>query len=412
MNPFKNISKRPIFRELSWYTFAQIVVQIVAFISAIVVTRYLGPVNLGLYSFVQNYVATLLTVGGGMDFYFMWKIAKSDNHVADVQQFVGYKFSIYILLTTFGIIGAIIVLPNDLAFLVAIMLVPACLNSLSVFSLYVTATERARLMSVVQIIVSLALLVVKVVLVYTHSPLYFFVMVAAADSALGGIIIATVLLRQPLWKGFFRTFRLPSFMKSVTFLYSIRFSVLAIVFWQLLLRVDQLILATFSNGYTLGIYAAAVKIAEVPNFLAGVLSTALVSRMALISDKRDEASLNRLRKIMLFYFFVGLAIAVVIIVCAPFAVRVLYGYQFEGSIAVLRAYALSIPAMYMNYFFLGMYGARDKYYQQIGIFAFALAANIILIYVLTPILGIPGTALATAIAYTIAALCFYINIKK
>jgi len=412
MNLFKNLFNQEIFKQLSWYTFAQIVVQGSAFLSAIIVTRYLGPINLGLYSFVQNYVGTLLTVGGGMDFYFTWKIAKSDNHFRDVQQFIGYKFSIYILLTIFGLLSAWLILPRDIAFMISIMLVPACINSLSVFSLYLTATDRARFMSMIQIVSSVSLLLIKIVLVLLKSPLYHFVIVAAVDSAIGGVLILIILIRMSEWQYFLRSFKIPSFIKSISFLYSIRLSIIAIIFWQLLLRVDQLILATFSNAYTLGIYSAAVKIAEVPNFLAGVLSAALISRMAYISTREDEESKKKLQKIMSSYFLVGSLIALGIIIFAPLAIHILYGNKFIDSVAVLRAYSLSIPFMFMNYFFLGMYGARDRQHHQIGIFGFAVFINILLVYVLTPRFGLTGTALATASAYMVAALGFYFNLEN
>lgn len=412
MNLFKSLFKQDIFKQLSWYTFAQIAVQGSAFLSAIIVTRYLGPINLGLYSFVQNYVGTLLTVGGGMDFYFTWKIAKSDNHFRDIQQFIGYKFSIYILLTIFGLLAAWLILPKDIAFMISIMLVPACVNSLSVFSLYLTATDRARFMSLIQIVSSVSLLLIKIILVLLKSPLYSFVIVAAVDSAIGGVLILVILIRMSEWKHFFTSFKIPSFLKSISFLYSIRLSIIAIIFWQLLLRIDQLILATFSNAYTLGIYSAAVKIAEVPNFLAGVLSAALISRMSYISTQQDEASKKKLQKIMQSYFIVGSLIALGIIIFAPFAVHVLYGNRFADSVVVLRAYSLSIPFMFMNYFFLGMYGARDRQHHQIGIFGFAVLANILLVYILTPIYGLTGTALATSIAYMVAVAGFYFNLEK
>jgi O-antigen/teichoic acid export membrane protein len=412
MNLFKALFKGSFLKELSWYTSAQIIVQISAFLSAIIIARYLGPTNLGLLSFVQNYVGILLTVGGGMEYYFTWKIAKSENYFDDVQKYLGYKFSVYILLTVIGIILAWIVMPKDIAFMISIVLIPVSIQSLGVFSIYAIATNRARLMSIVQVVSSLSLIAVKIALAMLEAPLYMFVVVVALDMILAGILISMYFLTKEEWKGFFSTIKIPSFVSSVTFIYTIRFSVLALVFWQLLLRVDQMALATFTNAYTLGIYSAAVKIAEVPNFLAGVISAALISRIAKISNQDTEYSKDKLRTIMLGYFLIGSCISLGIILFAPLIVNVLYGDKFIDSILVLKAYALSIPGMFMNYFFLGIYGARDKYKQQILIFGVAVTVNVILVYALTPIMGIMGAALSTSLAYTISAVWFYFNYKK
>jgi O-antigen/teichoic acid export membrane protein len=385
-------------------------VQVASFFSAVIVSRYLGPINLGLYSFVQNYVNVVLTIISGMDFYFVWKLAKSDNYFRDIKLFIGYKFNIYIFLAIVGITSAWVVLPHDIAFMVTILLAPVFIQSLNIFSYYAMANDRAKLVAIVQIVVAVVLLVLKVGLVFLKVPLFWFIAVAAVDLILSGSIMGFYFLRQKEWRKLFFGFEFPTLLESIKFLFSIRLSILALMCWSLLLRIDQLILATFSNAYTLGIYSAAVKIAEVPNFLAGVLSTALISRMAYISTREDLISKQKLKTIMSSYFIVGSVIALGIVIFSPLAIHILYGAKFAESAIVLRAYALSIPGMFMNYFFLGMYGVKDRHHHQILIFGTALVINIILIYVLTPIYGLVGTALATAIAYTVSALGFYLNL--
>lgn len=409
---FKNLLRKPIFRELSWYAIAQIVVQVISFLSVIIVARYLGPVNLGLYSFVLNYAVVTLTFIGGMDFYFTWKIAKSEDYYRDVKEYVGHKFNIYVSFSILGIIFAWVILPKDLAFMSTIILAPVFVQSLNTFSYYAMATNRAKLMSIVQIVSAIALFLIKIYLVFIKAPLYMFVFVLALDLILTGIILFIYFIRMSEWKKSFSDFKLPSVLSSLTFLYSIRLSIIALSCWHLLLRMDQLILATISNAYTLGIYSAAVKIAEVPNFLAGILSTALISRIAYTSLKNDDISKSNLKKMMFAYLISGIIIAIFIILIAPLAIEMLYGSKFIDSIPVLRAYALSIPGMFMNYFFLGTYGATDRRNHQVAIFSFAVVINILLVYMLTPIYGVVGTAFATSIAYTVSAIGFYVNLEN
>ncbi len=408
----KNFFGVKIFQDLSWYTLGQIIVQGVAFFSAVIVSRYLGPINLGLYSFVQNYVGTILTVIGGTDFYFTWKIAKSGNYYRDVVECFAYKLYLYIVLACIGVVSALVVLPSDVAFMVSIMLVPVFIQSLNAFSFYVLATNRAKLMATTQVLSAILLLGIKVGLVYLKAPLYAFVIVSSVDLILSGIIFTFYFMRFSEWREALKEYTFPPFIKVFSFMYSIRLSIIALIFWQLLQRIDQLILATFSNAYTLGIYSAAVKVAEVPNFLAGILSAALISRMAYVATNNDEDSKRKLKKIMLSYFVIGTGIALTIVLFAPLAVHVLYGIKFIDSVSVLRAYALSIPGMFMNYFFLGMYGAKERQHNQIGIFGTAVGINIVLVYVLTPVFGLVGTAYATVISYTVAALGFYSVLDK
>lgn len=407
----ETIFERPIFKELSWYTVAQILVLSFSFLGVIIISRYLGPSQLGLYSFTQNYVAIFLAVAGSVDFYIMWKIAKVPSNLTAVGDQVGHKINIYIVLVFLGVTSAWITLPNDVAFFVSIMLAPVFLQSFNVFSIYAVATSRASLISVVQVLAAFILFGMKIFLVFVGASLVWFVGIATLDLILTGIIMSVYFLRIPEWREVFSRFKVPSFMTSASFFYSIRASIFAVVSWQYLLRADQLVLATFSNAHALGIYSAAVKVAEVPNFLAGVLSTALVSRIAYISTNSDVASKNKLNKMTTYYLIAGTVIGLFILVFAPLAIQVLYGSEFSESIPVLRAYALTIPGMFLTYFFIGVYGARGRYYLQAIIFGLSIAVNIVLVYLLTPIYGLVGTAMATVIAYTGASLALYFNLK-
>lgn len=408
----KNLLLRPIFKDLSWYTLAQVFVQGTSFFSVIIVSRYLGPINLGLYSFVINYVGAFLTVIGGMDFYFGWKLSKSENPYEDFKIYLGHKFNIYIVISLFGLLSAWYVLPKDVATLVSIILITISFQSLNTFLIYAVINNRAKLVAMVQIINAGIMFILKVALVFLKAPLIWFVIISAFDLILAGILFSLYFLRMPEWKKVFYSFKLPSLFSSFIFLYSIRLSIISLIFWQLLLRIDQLILATLSNAYTLGIYSAAVKISDVPNFLAGVLSNALISRVVYISMKNDQESKSNLKKIMIYYLGVGFLLFFVFLIFAPFIVHVLYGSRFIESIPVLRIYALSIPAMFLVSFFINVYGAKDRYHHQIAIFGSSLAINVILIYILTPIYGLSGTAFATVIAYTLSALLFYFNLNK
>lgn len=402
----------PIFKELSWYTFAQLFIQGASFISVVIVSRYLGPANLGLYSFVLNYVGAFLTIIGGMDFYFAWKLAKSGNQFEDFKIYIGHKLNVYVSLSLLGLISAWYILPKDVALLVSVILLTVSLQSLNTFLIYAVINNRAKLVATVQIISAGVLLLAKISLVFFKAPLVWFIAISAFDLIFSGLIFSIYFLRKSEWRRTFSTFIMPSLLSSFIFLYSTRLSILSIILFQLLLRIDQLILATITNAHSLGIYSAAVKISDVPNFLAGVLSNALASRISYISTKDDLASKRNFKNIMLYYAGVGFIIFIMFLIFAPLAVKVLYGSKFLEAVPVLRAYSLSIPSMFLVSFFINVYGVRDRYHHQVAIFGASLFINVILIYALTPIFGLSGTAFATVIAYFFAASVFFFNLNK
>jgi O-antigen/teichoic acid export membrane protein len=203
----------------------------------------------------------------------------------------------------------------------------------------------------------------------------------------------------------------PTVTNTIKFMYSIRMSLIVIVLWQLIVRVDQFLLAAITDAYTLGIYAVAVKIAEIPNFFAGIMYTALIARVSLFAKEEDTHSKVRIRKVLITYFSIGLFFAAIIIITAPLLVHILYGAKFLEAIPVLRAYAISIPGMFLCLHYFAIYGAKDKHFHQSVIFGTGIIINSILIYVLTPIMGVVGAALATSCAYSFVALSFYLHVR-
>jgi len=251
----------------------------------------------------------------------------------------------------------------------------------------------------------------KVFLVNFHAPLLAFVAVSAGDTFFMVTLLALFFLSNPeIRKPFFYA-SFPSIFSTIKFLYAIRFMVISLALWQLLLRVDQLVLATFSNAYTLGIYSAAVKITEVPNFFAGGIYASLVAHIASTALRKDDHSKNSIRKVMLLYFSSGTVISILTIITAPFIVSLLYGPKFIEVTPILRVYALSIPGMFLVYHYLAIYAVQGKHLQQAFIFSLGIIINIVLIYILTPIFGITGTAFATVISYTFMSGVFYLHMR-
>lgn len=409
---FTTLLTHPTLKKLSWYTLAQIVVQSVGFLSAVIVSRYLGPVNLGFYSFALNYVGATLAVVAGMDFYYVWKLAKTTEKEKEVFTFIGHKINTYLVLIFFGTLFAYFYVPETIVTFVFIILLPSVLQSFSVFTLYTAATERARLLSMTQITSSVLLFFCKVILVQLHAPLYAFIIIASIDLVINGLILFFYFIRKELWRKIFVEQTFPRLQETFSFILSIKTSIVALGSWQLLLRVDQLVLATVANANTLGLYFASTKIAEMPNFLAGVLSTALIQKISHASINTSLENKKRLQSLVAIFFVVGALIAISIILFAPIIVSILYGETFKGATSILRVYSLSIPPLFLNYLFLGIFGSKEKHTLQMLVFVTSLAVNATLVVLLTPLWGAKGAALGTVVAYSCSALFFYLALLK
>ena len=107
-NKVRTILSLSMAREMFLYGVANTIGYISSFIAVFFVARYLGPSNLGLYSFVQNYSALYITIVGGADYYYSWSIARAEDKFASMREYIKHKFFLASFLTLIGIILAYI----------------------------------------------------------------------------------------------------------------------------------------------------------------------------------------------------------------------------------------------------------------------------------------------------------------
>ncbi len=406
---FKKIPK-----EISWYTAAQIITQFFAFIGVSIVSRYLGPTNLGLYSFAQNFIGVFLSCVNGLELYFTWKIAQSENSIQEVKKFFGHKLHLTMTLTLISIVSALIVLPVDVAILCIVMSLPLFLHSLTGFALYANAKSNAKVYAKSQISAGVILLIARIVLVLVKAPLIYIALLSSIDLILTSVLIAYHYLSQKVWYTEFIKHALPRYWQTLKLILHIRYSILAFVLWQLILRADQLILATFAGAYTLGIFSAAAKIAEVPNFLAGILYVYTIPKFSRDVDSHSDTTsfFVKYKKIVLSYLYTSIPITLGIILFAPLIVKIIYGADYGDSVYVLRLYALSIPPMFLTYFFFSLYGSENRYKLQSAIFAINFVLNIGIVKISNYWFGLPGVALSSFLSYSILVGMFAFMYNK
>jgi len=396
----KELLSLSIVKEMSFYSASQVVVQAASFLGVILVGRYLGPTNLGLYSFSQDFILSFLTILIGINFYFSFEIAKEGNKIEKLKTFIFHKLYLTIFLLFLANLSAFIILPKDVALLVFTTSLPLFFQPLSAFSIYATSNKYAKLSSIVAAIGALVSLFLRGFLVYFEAPLFYFTFIAGLDLTLVSILSFFYFYKQKdFFKGY-KTYSIPKLQDTFSFLYRVRFDIFYSISWLSLLRVDKLTLALLVPAKDLGIYSAALKIAEVPNVLAGVLYTALLSRIHTIQTKDD----HRLKKSFYLYLVSSLGITFGVIIFAPIAVSILYGPEFSDSASVLRVYALTIVPMFLAYYYIGIYGAHKKSHIMTMVFSGTLLCNFIFVVIGTKLYGLIGAAAGTVLAYYIAII--------
>jgi PST family polysaccharide transporter len=412
------MSKLSALREAGFYGLSNIVNQAMAFIAMIFVSRYLGPTNLGLLAFVQNYSGIFLSLIAGADYYFSWEIGKRENKLDFIKEYITHRLYFTLLVLLFGLGFAFYTFPKDLLLYTLIVMSSFVFTVFSPLYLYSLYEKRAKLIFWVQTISMLFLFVCKILLVILKAPLIYFVIISSIDIALNSLLyLYYYLSTHTTWKNKLLKFKFFNPLKTLYFYFDIRYAILAPLLWVLLMRADQLMLGFLtskidllklgeSGAYNLGIYNAAVKLAEIPNTLASIVYLVLISRMVKIVEKADEV---RLKKVFNFYILSGGIFALFIYIFAPIMVSLVYGSKFQDSINVLKIYGISIVFVYVITYYLALLGAKDQHRFQSFVFLLGVVINMALVILLTPVFGLVGTAWATVISYGLVACIFFIK---
>lgn len=195
------------------------------------------------------------------------------------------------------------------------------------------------------------------------------------------------------------------------------FSTLLLDSWPLIIssslimvymRIDQIMIASLLGNQETGVYAAAVRIAEISYFVPMVVVS---STFPVIVEKKNQSAkeldrgMQRLYKILTALSYVT---SILLTLCSEPIVLNLYGYSYSPAVSSLVVLAWSST-------WVGLGIARSSYLSAINrnilhlkSIAFATLLNVALNYVLIPRIGIIGAGVATNISYSFAAYfsCF------
>lgn len=186
---------------------------------------------------------------------------------------------------------------------------------------------------------------------------------------------------------------------------------IALFVLQLNYRIDLIMLENIKGISAVGIYSVGVHIAELLKQLPLALGLVLFSRT--INWNRETENIDKLMLLIKYSIRIIAAISLIICIFIVWAVPIVYGEAYYGSIKVIWTLVIGIISLSI-FHNLQIYSAGQGK-PEIAIYTFipALLLNIILNYVLIPRLSYIGAGIASTISYSFGALIYlcYFKIK-
>lgn len=368
---------------------------------SIYVARYLGPEQFGVLSYALAIVAIFMAVSRlGMESILVRDLAKYP------QQAKAYMSTAFGLMMIAAIAGLVILstliyfFESDEQTKIYIWIIATGLlfQTLLVVDYNFQAQVKAKYSSIAKSIALAISSSIKIYLVWVQADLQSFAVAHAFDYLIIAIMLVTMHLvqkQQGFVLGFDKQLIKP-LLKSAWPM------VLSAVSAMLYMRIDQIMIKNMLDAHELGLYAAATKIYEGWIIIPFVISISLMPAIVKLKQSAPEKYEANMSKLFALVFWPGILVAIIASFAGAWIIQLTFGQAYINASTVL------IIVMWTAAFTaLGSVTARyltvEGMEKKIAVRTFvALVINIALNWLLIPIYGIEGAAIATLMTIVFA----------
>jgi O-antigen/teichoic acid export membrane protein len=389
-------NRRKVLKNVYWAVLGKVVSIISQLLVGVMVARYLGPEKFGLMNYVMSYVMLFSVFATfGLDGIEIREMSKTN---ANKNAIMGTAFTLrlgFALVTILLILVTLWRFESDsytfsMVMIYSLMLICSAFNVIRnyftaiVLNEYVVKTEISR-----TVIGAL----IKVGLLLFHCSLTWFIVASTFDFMLvgGGYLYS---YRKKV--GSVREWKVSSSMAKslIRASFPLLLSGTAIIIYQ---KIDAVMIRNMLDSASVGQFSAADRITQLSIFVPMMVAQT-VTPLLVKAHQEDEVRYHEKRQqFMDIMVWSGIAMAVVMCLFASPVIRILYGPQYVAAIPVLQIMAWKTV-------FVALLSASGQIIVIENLQNYAVLRNILgcavsigLNYLLIPVWGIIGSAVATVI---------------
>jgi len=395
-------------KNTGWLFADQIVRMGVGLFVGVWVARYLGPEQYGLFSYAVAFAALFSSIATlGLNDIATRNIIRDSSKANEI---IGTAFLLKVIsgiAVTVLTIGAItIVRPHDglTHWLVGIIAAGTVFQAFDVIDIWFESQVQSRYVVYAKNGAFLAISVIKIILILMSMPLITFAWAGLAEIVVGsaGVVIVYLVNGKQLraWRA-----RLKMAKMLLRDSWPLIFSgIVSMVY----LRIDQVMLGQMVGNEEVGVYSAAVRLAEVWYFVPMIVYSSVLPGIVEVKAVSDELFYAHLQKIYNLMALMAYAIAIPMTFLSGWIVGTLFGIAYVKAGPMLSV--LIWAGVFVN---LGV--ARSLFLMSMNwtkvhlmtVFLGCLI-NVALNFLLIPRYGGMGAVIASCVAYWFAAhgACF------
>lgn len=375
----------------------------VGLVVGIWIARYLGPSQYGLLSYAASLVAVFSAIAMlGLDAIVVRDIVRCPEKE---QEILGTAFTLRLVAGVAAYLMTMVTIfvlrpDDDLSqLLVGVMGWVLVFGAFDTIDLWFQSKVRSKFVVYAKNAAFLFASTLRIAFILMKAPLFAFAAANAIEIGLGAVGLCYMYRRNDQFLRSWRT----SWALARKLLSDCWPLVLSGIVFMVYLRIDQVMLGQMADSREVGIYASAVKIAEIWFFVPTAIVSSVFPNIIKARESDEQEFYGRLQKLYNLLAFIGYAIAIPTTFLAGIIVYLMYGEAYAGAAPMLILLIWSDV-------FANLAVARNAYLMAMNwtwvLFFMVLAGalvNIALNYLLIPRYGGVGAAAASLVSYWIAA---------
>lgn len=382
------------FKNSSWMMTEYAFKIISAIFVFIYMARYLGPENFGVLSYALAIVAIFMAISRlGMESILVRDLAK---YPEQAKAYMGTAFSLMFA----AAIVCLLILSILIYFLESdpqIKLYIWIISTGLIFQIFLVidygfqSQVKAKYSSIAKSIALAFSSIIKIYLVWIHADFLLFVIFYALDHVIIALmlIITHIIKEQPSFLFVFNSRLVKPLLKSAWPM------VLSAVCFMLYSRLDQLMIKYYLDMEQLGLYAAAAKIFEGWTMIPFILVISLLPMIVKIKETSPSEYQRKTVYIYRLFLMASLTVALLTSIFSKEIIQIVFGSAFEGSSAVLSILMWAAVFTTMGTITVRLLVIENIEKKILKMTSVGLLVNLILNFLLIPVYGIIGGAIAT-----------------
>lgn len=389
----------------AWLFAEKIIRMFVGLFIGIWIARYLGPDQFGLLNYVISFAAIFGIIGTfGLDGIIIRELVK-DKAKRDI--ILGTAFWLRVigsLLVMLILVIASYFTSNDSMTNYYILLIAfsSFFNATIVIDYFFKSEVQSK--NSVKINISMLIIssLLKIIFIVFNFPLIAFVYLVVIEAMILAVGYVSIYSKDNLtiWQWKFDKSTAIQMLKDGWPL-MISFMMVTIYMQSDIIMIKELL-----NVEGVGVYAAATRLSVAWYFIPSIIASSLFP--ALINAKKVSESLYyaRFTKLLTLMIWMGIAIAIPMTFLSDWLIMILYGEAYNGAGIILSIHIWAAVFVFANSAINQWYVNENLQFISMIFTGIGAILNLVLNYLLIPIYGIVGSAIATIISYFIASfLC-------